>query len=500
MKDFSIENNGENTYLTYKVGENEKIDTVIIGMTEHNNIQGLLPMIILQINQTKSLRYDISSKIPLSEMFSNVVRKESFLKVLLGIMNALIRAEDYMIEQEAFIIDMEHVYVNPSNYETSLICFPIIRDEAVMHLDEFVKSLVFSAKYDQTENCDYIAKLINFLNGQPFTVYGFKKQLEEILGMAAPGEEQQAAKTNVSGVSGGMPSQTTAGQGIPRSGGQSQPAAIDIPMNSANSSAVPLDMQIPGNPMPANAQTVVDSSQFKQDLIPGNPQEVPKKEKHRLFGRKKEKEPKNNKKEEKVKPDKGKEKKAAKTATSAGFINGMIIPGQTVVNDANGNKVGVSNSNTPEGLTGIAGQANLSKLPNTSFEQIQTSFGETMVLGVGGGNGFSDETTILGVDSGAVPNAYLIRRKNNEQVKINSSFFRIGKEHSTVDYFIGDNTAISRSHANILRKGPDFYIVDTNSKNHTYVNGMMITPNMETKLNNGTIICLADEEFEFKIM
>ena len=502
MKDFSVENNGENTYLIYKIGVNEKIDTVIIGMMEHNNIQGLLPVSILQMNQLKSLRYDISSKINLLEMFSNIVRKEAFIKVLLGIMNTLICAEDYMIEQEAFIIDMEYIYVNPSNYEISMICFPVIKENAVQHLDDFVKSLVFSAKYDQTENCDYIAKLINFLNGQPFSVYGFKKQLEEILGILTPVEKKQTVSfpaDNVIGTNGSIDIQL---QGtMEQEGIQSQQIFQGSQANGVNSNSMPEEKQISENLISVNAQTVVDSSQFKQDLIPGNPQAAQKKEKYRFFGRKKRKEPKPVKqKEEKVKSDKGKDKKMAKAGLPSEMANKMIIPGQMVVNDGNGNKVGVRNSSTSEGLTGIAGQANLSKLPNTSFEQVQTSFGETTVLGVDGGNGYSNETTVLGIDGATTPNAYLVRRKNNEKVKITSPYFRIGKEHNSVDYFIGDNTAISREHAKILTKGMDFYIVDTNSKNHTYVNGTIISPNLEIKLNHGTIIRLADEEFEFKMM
>ena len=38
-------------------------------------------------------------------------------------------------------------------------------------------------------------------------------------------------------------------------------------------------------------------------------------------------------------------------------------------------------------------------------------------------------------------------------------------------YFIGDNTAVSRSHANIITREGRCFILDTNSTNHTYVNG-----------------------------
>ena len=68
-----------------------------------------------------------------------------------------------------------------------------------------------------------------------------------------------------------------------------------------------------------------------------------------------------------------------------------------------------------------------------------------------------------------------------------------------MDYFIGDNTAISRSHANIVSRDGEYFVVDTNSTNHTYVNGGMIQSNVETKLSHGSKIRLANEDFEFKL-
>ena len=67
-----------------------------------------------------------------------------------------------------------------------------------------------------------------------------------------------------------------------------------------------------------------------------------------------------------------------------------------------------------------------------------------------------------------------------------------------VDYFIGDNTAISRSHAHIINREEHFYIMDTNSKNHTYIDGHMIPPNIEVEIFSGATIRLADEEFKFE--
>lgn len=138
---------------------------------------------------------------------------------------------------------------------------------------------------------------------------------------------------------------------------------------------------------------------------------------------------------------------------------------------------------------------------NTFLPQFLTgnaNFGETTVLGTGS----IGETTVLSAaqQTGDAPKPYLIRMKNNEKIPLDKPVYRIGKEKSYVDYFIGDNTAISRSHANIITREDEYYVVDTNSTNHTYVNDIMIQSNAETRISNGTKLRLANEEFEFRML
>lgn len=125
------------------------------------------------------------------------------------------------------------------------------------------------------------------------------------------------------------------------------------------------------------------------------------------------------------------------------------------------------------------------------------NYGDTTVLNQNG----AGETTVLNQsEMQQAQQPYLIRRRNNERIPINKPAFRIGKERSYVDYFIADNSAISRSHANIINKNGKYFIVDTNSTNHTYINGVMIQSNVEVELAHGMNVRLANEEFEFRMI
>ncbi len=125
---------------------------------------------------------------------------------------------------------------------------------------------------------------------------------------------------------------------------------------------------------------------------------------------------------------------------------------------------------------------------------VQNSFNETTVLSPMMAPG--GETTVLGSTG---PNPTLIRVKTGEHISINKPVFRIGKEKSYVDYFVADNTAISRSHANIHTENGEYFVEDTNSTNHTYINGAIINSNVKTKIKSGDKVRLANEEFTFTV-
>lgn len=108
-------------------------------------------------------------------------------------------------------------------------------------------------------------------------------------------------------------------------------------------------------------------------------------------------------------------------------------------------------------------------------------------------------TILITSENSIVTNPYLIRLNNGEKIEINKPTFRIGKEKSNCDYIVYDNGSVSRSHADIITRYNHYYIVDLNSTNGTYINGMAIPVEKEFEIKNGTSIKLANEKFNFYI-
>ena len=110
-----------------------------------------------------------------------------------------------------------------------------------------------------------------------------------------------------------------------------------------------------------------------------------------------------------------------------------------------------------------------------------------------------DEPTSLLSEGPQITYPYLIRKNSFDRMDINKPVFRIGKERSYVDYFVANNNAISRIHADIITKNNSFFVKHENSTNGTYVNGNRLTPNEEVQVFDGDIITFSNEEFEFPI-
>ena len=107
-----------------------------------------------------------------------------------------------------------------------------------------------------------------------------------------------------------------------------------------------------------------------------------------------------------------------------------------------------------------------------------------------------EETTLLENDE-QVHFPSLFRVLTEENISINKPVFRLGKEKSYADYFVSNNNAVSRSHADIITRGQRVFVIDLNSKNKTYINDLPIPVQQETEIFNGDRLRLANEEFIF---
>ena len=185
---YTYENQGESMFLIYAMEEGEQLDSMSVGKITKNNIPGLTKIVLTQMYANRSIKYNVSSQISVKQFLSGTISKKRLLSVCQGIVDAMLSAEEHTIDPNMLVLDTEHMFANVPTGEITLICLPVIRQNP-QRVDPgaFFKHIVFTTQHDQTEDCDYVAKIINYLNSTPaFSLRQFKGLLTEIGTAASP--------------------------------------------------------------------------------------------------------------------------------------------------------------------------------------------------------------------------------------------------------------------------------------------------------------------------
>ncbi len=571
----TFENQGSNTFLTYHLEAEDVVDTLTLGMLTNNKIPGLARTLYTQQDDKRFLKYNISAKIPASDVFSRAVKKSKLIGFLTGVSEAALSAEEYMIDPDMLVLNPDFIYFDVSKNDATLLCVPVLKEErfeSETNLASYFKDIMVHTNFDEKENTFYVARILNYLNkSNHFSPEEFIKLLEELDQMSA----EDAAKTSATSKPQTQPN--------PQPQMMPNPAMVAYPPNPAPAPAPHPDLMPSQHPHKSRELNPGQLQGHNYGAVPPQPQAKPAKKtpeyktnfavpnqdqgglsnksdeylanltidpaeeisfmylmqhynKENAAKYKEQKAIKKAKKKmEKMKGQNpsanNSKKKRKKNKKVQPTPNHYRVPGappmpmgqpqaqpypmaqgpQTMPYPQGGPYPQTPQAPQPMPMapqpmpqTPQAQAPSPAPMPETPaysepdpmiMNQSMNShssegFGETTILGGAG------ETTILGQEQ-STSTPYLVRKKTKEKILLNKEVFRIGKEKSFVDYFVSDNSAISRSHANIVSRDGKVYLVDTNSTNHSYVEDEMVPSNQEVELRDGYLVRLANESFTF---
>lgn len=510
--------NGSSTYVVYDFPSKDvvvdEISEIMINNNQDNSV-GLAPIRIESINGiNKRMFFDITGMVSLREYVNNRINQNSFKNMMLNLISSIENFDEYMIDVRQVLLDIDSVYINELNLKVSFICLAIKNLEQSGDLRGFFKSLVENSNVTiAMDEKDYFHCVWNVIrNESGFSLSNMKTALTTGIVASAP----------INLVKNNSTQQSNVPQGI-----NQQPA-----VNSAKAPVIPsVDNTVTVTPTPVPKPV----SGFENNLAQQAAVTPEDKKKQgifdKLFGSKKN--------------DSAQKSGAAKNTAAKGGLASLKngghkknAPSVQPIEQANDVQAYVQQpsvptvANTiPQNNYGQAPQqpingggttvlnspmANLNSQPFSTGKpepikqegsfSINAASASPVNFNTAADNGTTvliqnpGETTVLQGNMQPALTPYLVRYKNNERILISGPEFKIGKERSQVNYFIGDNTAISRIHAKIVAKNGSYFVVDANSTNHTFVNGTMIQPNNEIAVVNGDIIKLANEDFEFKLL
>lgn len=540
MKEFKYENQGASSFLVYQLKEEDVLDNISLNMLTSNKAKGLASTNYMQMDTQRFIRYTITGKITANQFFARPVTKQSFMGIFKGITEAMVSAEEYMLDPACILLDLNQIYTDVSTGETECICLPVENEKEQKDQREFLKSVMFQAQFENPEEGSYVTRILNYLNSIPvFSSLDFLNLLTEMeregkkdrtpLASAAKESLQQGvaefgnavANSSVGGMAAGFFEQSSLSPaGALRQENAVEEAIPDIPVpdDIPKEERISLFYLLQHYNNNRAKEYMAQQKQLKARKEALKKIELAKK------GGKKKSAASFNLPGGKAKTASAAPK--AKKPTSGGFSfqvpgkeSGKDKPGEDLsgikslpnapINSQGNPKVSApvgAGMNIPKSNPSVAKGTLQPAKPSPLFSNQQEAvgnggrnFGDTTVLH----SGFrGEETSVLNYtkapDTPKQP--YLLRIKNGERIPITGNIFRLGKEEKFVDYVIHDNEAISRSHANIISRNGQYFLQDNNSTNHSFLNGQQCVSNVELPLQDKASIRLGNEEFQFLLL
>ena len=538
---FKVRNIGSEKYLSYILDDDCEFDEELLDYLEDNKIPELIDIIYEEDDENDYLTYNVTGRTTVDALLSNTVNAEKILGIIRGVASGIVNLRDLGIPASYVVLHKEFTYVNPVTYDVGMLCVPI-ESEANINAEfrMFAKDLLTSVIYDDNEDCNYVAKLLNLLNADKFTVRNFYSQLTELMESAGMrveenfvdiGSDMSVSQSTVDTAS------DTSLDDLPEYedvsfGGDDDGDDQDVSDEFEESSEVSdifkdLDLddgEKTDEPKPSSGidMSVFDDSVFEEleadnaidetqddegytealtsDMAPHSESGLTEVARAADGVTEVELDKKEEQKPQLISPD--------ELIDNPPVIKNIKINRAKIIQKAVVEAEEVQTDNPTEQIIAPQFADDQSAEPETNMEPVtaknaepeKTGTGSTVEL-TGGMNVVKDTEPERPASPSGVPKAmpYIVRVNTGERVMVNKAVFKVGKAGRGVDYHVGGNGAISKVHIIIYQREDGCYLKDNKATNGTYLNGTRLDENEEKKLNNDAMISIGGEDFIFKL-
>lgn len=537
---FKVRNIGSEKYLSYILNDDCEFDEELLDYLEENKIPELIDIIYEEDDENDYLTYNVTGRTTVDALLSNTVNAEKILGIVRGVASGIVNLRDLGIPASYVILHKGFTYVNPVTYDVGMLCVPVEADANInAEFRTFVKDILTSVKYDDSEDCNYVARLLNLLNTDKFTVRNFYSQLTELMESAGMQVEekfldidgdisvsQSTVDTSPDTSMDDLPEYKDVSFGEDDGSEEEDDTVADVDslfkdltfddsekQEEGKSVSDGIDMSVFDDSVFDDLETenVDDDSDYTEALT--SDVEVPEPQEPKTQSSLTEVAQTTDGVME-VELERQEEQIPVLISTDEVMDNPPVVKNikinrakiiQKAVVDAEESRIDnpTEQITAPQYMNGEAVEPETNMDPVTSKVETEEKKGTGSTVELTGGMNVvkdSDSEVAAAVSKG-VPKAmpYIVRVNTGERVMINKAVFKIGKSGRGVDYHVGGNGAISKVHIIIYQREDGCYLKDNKTTNGTYLNGQRLDDNGEMKLSNDAMISIGGEDFIFKL-
>lgn len=442
------------TAMEYQIQPGEMMDGIVLKQCKEGAFDGVLPMGASYENGHNYMYAYTDQKATLAEKLSDAVTAKTILLAFEGIVSTLHELQKENVNLSYMVLDTKHIYIEEATQQVKLICMP--GKSAMMseqEIPEFFRTILANAVYLNSENGDYVAKLLSALN-KDFELGSFLRTIHgEMMDLRIEKPEVVAPVEAVEPetVEPIVAEPIAPVEVEPIAAGSVEPEAV-APVEAVEPiPAEPVETVTPVEVEPIAAESVEPETIAPEVVVPVEP----------------------------VEP-------VAPAAVVSGVIPQDEIEFEPIPDELNA-KIMKMNEHTPAAEApqpepAVAVQPQQAVAPQPTMPQPLLMPQDASLHG-----------------GQLIPHPHLIRMKTGENLVLPEGEFVIGKSATNVNYTIADNPAVSRVHCTIIKRNGVYYVRDENSTNATYVNGERVLPGTEHLLLNNCKLLLGDEEFIYSL-
>lgn len=178
---FRVRNFDKEQFLTFDIDNDAELDEEILDFLEEEEPKGIVPVIFEEGEEFDTFSYNITDKIHLNELSNQEINAEMVLMVMRGLVFSLIDMAEYRIPLSYLVLHRNYIYID-SDYKVEFICIPLEDMQENVDINSFLRQFIASLRFDSSENGDYVAKLLTYVNNTAiFNLHNLLTLVEDLM-------------------------------------------------------------------------------------------------------------------------------------------------------------------------------------------------------------------------------------------------------------------------------------------------------------------------------
>jgi len=173
----SYETMGYSSYMTVTCPAETEVIHYQLEMVLANEIKNFLAVSRQIMDGEMVIYYNITSRIPLSQILEKrKLKRNELLRLIDGMIAAIRDASEYRLPADGIVMEPEYIYVNPATCEPAFVFLPVKRMEAP-DLKHMVSDLILHDRLELSSD-NLVQVLLREINSQPFSLESLEKSLK----------------------------------------------------------------------------------------------------------------------------------------------------------------------------------------------------------------------------------------------------------------------------------------------------------------------------------